>query len=78
MSKSFKSQGGVTQTTYANGYTVSVATHEYAYSDAGFSTAEVAVIGKDGEFFKMPGCEEVIPFQTPEQVLAIHVAVALM
>ena len=78
MSKSFKSGDGLIQTTYANGYMVSVAIHQYAYSDDGFSTAEVAVIGKDGEFFKMPGCEDVIPFQTPEQVLAIHVAVALM
>ena len=70
---------GLTRTVYANGYSVSVAFHKHSYSNGGKTTAEVAVFNPDGDFYRMPGeSDDVIGHQTPEQVLALSVKVALL
>lgn len=68
---------GLVRTTYENGYTVSVAFHSGAYSDNGETTAEVAIFGPDGEFYRLPhDTDDVIGNLSPEGVLAVHLFVA--
>jgi len=76
--RAFKNErDGLTCTTFANGFSVSVAFHSGAYCDGGKTTAEVAVFGPDGEFHRMPGeNDDVISHQTADQVLAISIRVA--
>jgi hypothetical protein len=63
--------------TFANGNTVSVQWHKAAYCEnRGFeslksSTAEVAAWNAKGEWFKLGENDDVIGYQTPEQVLEI-------
>ncbi len=72
--------------TFANGYTVSVQFGKYSYcGNRTFELeaeapdhcvdAEVAAWGPDGKWLKMEG-DDVIGWQTPEQVLAIMNMVA--
>ena len=70
---------GLTRTTYANGYSVSVAFHFGAYADGGKTTAEVAVFDPSGKFYRMDGASDnVIGYCTPDEILAISVKVAAL
>lgn len=67
--------------TFANGYTVSLAMGEGMYStaaDEGFTAVEVAAWNKDGEWVKLDDNNDVIGWQSPEQVLAIMNKIAAM
>lgn len=67
--------------TFANGYTVSLAMGEGMYSTAGgegFTAVEVAAWNKDGEWVKLDDNNDVIGWQSPEQVLAIMNKIAAM
>ena len=67
--------------TFANGYTVSLAMGEGMYSTAGgegFTAVEVAAWNKDGEWVKLDDNDDVIGWQSPEQVLAIMNKIAAM
>lgn len=67
---------------FANGYTVSLAmgTSMYCTGDAetGFSSAEVAAWDADGNWVKLGDNDDVIGWQSPEQVLAIMNKIAAM
>ncbi len=66
---------------FANGYTVSLAMGEGMYSTAGgegFTSAEVAAWDKDGNWVKLQDNDDVIGWQSPEQILAIMNKVAAM
>jgi len=67
--------------TFANGYTVSLAMGEGMYStagDGGFTSAEVGAWDKDGDWVKLSDNDDVIGWQSPEQVLAIMNKIAAM
>lgn len=69
--------------TFANGYTVSLAMGEGMYStaaagDEGFTSAEVAAWDSDGNWVKLSDNDDVIGWQSPEQVLAIMNKIAAM
>lgn len=62
--------------TFANGCTISVIFGRGSYSDEGKTTAEVAAFDSDGEWLIWDGTQwtvepqsDVMPRQTPEQVL---------
>lgn len=67
--------------TFANGYTVSLAMGEGMYSTAGgegFTSAEVAAWDSDGNWVRLGDNDDVIGWQSPEQVLAIMNKIAAM
>jgi hypothetical protein len=67
--------------TFANGFTVSLAMGEGTYSTAGgegFTSVEVGAWNKDGEWVKLDDNNDVIGWQSPEQVLAIMNKIAAM
>jgi len=68
--------------TFANGYTVSLAMGDGIYSNGnredGFTSVEVAAWDADGEWIKLSDNDDVIGWQTPEEVLAIMNKVAAM
>ena len=53
--------------TFENGYTISVQFSEMNYSD-GKTTAEVAVIDSDGEWYQLVDGDDVIGWQTTDDV----------
>ncbi len=66
---------------FANGYTVSLAMGEGMYStggDEGFTSAEVAAWDSDGNWVELEANNDVIGWQSPEQILAIMNKVAAM
>jgi len=68
--------------TFANGYTVSLAMGDGIYSNGdredGFTSVEVAAWDADGEWIKLSDNDDVIGWQSPEEVLAIMNKVAAM
>jgi hypothetical protein len=69
--------------TFPNGYTVSLAMGEGMYStdsanSEGFSAVEVAAWNKDGEWVKLGDNDDVIGWQSPEEVLAIMNKIAAL
>ena len=70
--------------TFANGYTVSVAMGVgiYIYSngnpDDGYSSVEVAAWDAEGNWVKLGDNNDVIGWQSPEEVLAIMNKIAAM
>ena len=68
--------------TFANGYTVSVAMGDGIYSvgnsEDGFTTAEVAAWDSNGNWVQLGDNDDVVGWQTPEEVLAIMNKVAAM
>jgi hypothetical protein len=67
---------------FANGYTVSLAMGDGIYSTGnvkdGFSAVEVAAWDADGKWVKLGDNDDVIGWQSPEEVLAIMNKVAAM
>jgi hypothetical protein len=67
---------------FANGYTVSLAMGDGIYSNGnmedGFSAIEVAAWDADGKWIKLSDNDDVIGWQSPEEVLAIMNKVAAM
>ena len=67
---------------FANGYTVSLAMGDGIYSTGsvkeGFSAIEVAAWDADGKWVKLGTNDDVIGWQSPEEVLAIMNKVAAM
>ena len=66
---------------FANGYTVSLAMGEGMYStagDEGFTSVEVAAWDSDGNWVKLGNNDDVIGWQSPEQILAIMNTIAAM
>jgi hypothetical protein len=68
--------------TFANGYTVSVAMGDGIYSRGnskdGFTSVEVAAWDADGNWVQLEDDNDVIGWQSPEEVLAIMNKVAAM
>lgn len=52
------------------GYTVSIVAGNYLYGD-GINTFEVAVFDPDGEFVRLSNDDDVLPYQTKDQVMEI-------
>jgi hypothetical protein len=67
---------------FANGYTVSLAMGDGIYSNGnmedGFSSVEVAAWDADGKWIRLGDNDDVIGWQSPEEVLAIMNKVAAM
>jgi hypothetical protein len=67
---------------FANGYTVSLAMGDSVYSNGtmedGFSSVEVAGWDADGNWIKLSDNDDVIGWQSAEEVLAIMNKVAAM
>ena len=67
---------------FANGYTVSLAMGDGIYSNGnrsdGYSSVEVAAWDADGKWVKLDLQDDVIGWQSPEEVLAIMNKVAAM
>jgi len=82
MNKFANKASGSFAMTFANGYSVSVAMGDGTYSNGtmedGFSSVEVAAWDADGEWIKLSDNDDVIGWQTPEEVLAIMNKVAAM
>ena len=68
--------------TFANGYTVSVAMGDGIYSNGnsedGFTSVEVAAWDAEGNWIQLGDNNDVICWQSPEEVLAIMNKVAAM
>ena len=68
--------------TFANGYTVSMAMGDGTYSNGnsedGFTSVEVAAWDVDGNWVQLGNNDDVVGWQTPDQVLAIMNKVAAM
>jgi len=67
---------------FANGYTVSLAMGDGIYSNGnqadGFSSVEVAAWNEGGEWVKLGDNDDVIGWQSPEEVLAIMNKISAM
>ena len=67
---------------FPNGYTVSLAMGDGLFStgnpDQGFGSVEVAAWDSDGNWVKLSDDNDVIGWQTPEQVLAIMNKIAAL
>jgi hypothetical protein len=67
---------------FANGYTVSLAMGDGIYSNGnkadGFSSVEVGAYDADGEWIQLSNNNDVIGWQSPEEVLAIMNKIAAM
>jgi hypothetical protein len=67
---------------FANGYTVSLAMGDGIYSsgnqDDGYSSVEVAAWDADGKWIKLSDNDDVIGWQSAEEVLAIMNKVAAL
>jgi len=67
---------------FANGYTVSLAMGDGIYSNGnrsdGFSSVEVAAWDADGKWVKLGDNDDVIGWQSPEEVLAIMNKISAM
>ena len=68
--------------TFANGYSVSVAMGDGTYSNGnsedGFTSVEVAAWDVDGNWVQLGNNDDVVGWQSPEQVLAIMNKIAAM
>lgn len=68
--------------TFANGYTLSIVVGDGTYSDGnfndGFTSAEVAAWDADGNWVKLSVGDDVIGWQSPDDVLALMNRVAAM
>ena len=82
MNKFANKASGSFAMTFANGYSVSLAMGDGTYSNGTmedvFSSVEVAAWDADGEWIKLSDNDDVIGWQTPEEVLAIMNKVAAM
>lgn len=63
--------------TFANGYTVSVAFGDGSYGN-GEATAEVGAWGADGNWVQLGDGNDVVGWQSPDEVLAIMNKIAAM
>jgi hypothetical protein len=67
---------------FANGYSVSLAMGDGTYSNGnqadGFSSVEVAAWDADGKWLQLGDNDDVVGWQSPEEVLALMNKVAAM